>query len=45
MRPEQFERFLINNLTDSEYYFVDTGEIVRELLGIEPARTTTGDRK
>ncbi|PJO24859.1 hypothetical protein [Burkholderia glumae] len=43
MSPAQFERFLINNLTDSEYYFVDTGEVVQELLGVEPARTTTED--
>lgn len=31
----EFERFLINNLTDSDYYFVDTGEVVAELLGRE----------
>ncbi|WP_321904449.1 hypothetical protein [Paraburkholderia tropica] len=30
--PAEFERFLINNLTDSDWYFVETGEIVRELL-------------
>ncbi|MEX3692477.1 hypothetical protein AB3X91_24470 [Paraburkholderia sp. BR14263] len=30
--PADFERFLINNLTDSDYYFVDTGEVVIELL-------------
>lgn len=28
----QFEAFLINNLTDSDWYFVDTGEVVLELL-------------
>ena len=32
MPPAAFERFLINNLTDSDYYFVDTGEAVDELL-------------
>ncbi|MCA8017783.1 hypothetical protein [Burkholderia metallica] len=31
----EFERFLINNLTDSDYYFVDTGDVVPELLGRE----------
>ncbi|ENH6342569.1 hypothetical protein ABWH74_006001 [Burkholderia vietnamiensis] len=31
----EFERFLINNLTDSDYYFVDTGEVVSDLLGLE----------
>ncbi|AJK46187.1 hypothetical protein [Burkholderia plantarii] len=45
MSPPQFERFLINNLTDSDYYFVDTGEVVQDLLGVEPARTTTEDGK
>ncbi|WP_069267367.1 hypothetical protein [Paraburkholderia nodosa] len=30
--PADFERFLINNLTDSDWYFVETGEVVRELL-------------
>lgn len=30
--PADFERFLINNLTDSDWYFVDTGEVVAELL-------------
>ena len=29
-----FERFLINNLTDSDWYFVDTGEVVQDLLGV-----------
>lgn len=28
----RFEAFLINNLTDSDWYFVDTGEVVSELL-------------
>ncbi|MBU9643741.1 hypothetical protein KTF36_17975 [Burkholderia gladioli] len=41
LTPAQFERFLINNLTDSDYYFIDTGEVVQELLGVEPARITT----
>ncbi|MHB9833848.1 hypothetical protein Q8F57_003315 [Paraburkholderia terrae] len=27
-----FEAFLINNLTDADWYFVDTGEIVLDLL-------------
>lgn len=31
----EFERFLINNLTDSDYYFVGTGDVVPELLGRE----------
>ncbi|MFP5213131.1 MAG: hypothetical protein ACLGPL_07100 [Acidobacteriota bacterium] len=34
--PDGFERFLINNLTDSEWYDVLTGEVVVELLGREP---------
>ncbi|QGZ56697.1 hypothetical protein [Paraburkholderia acidiphila] len=33
--PADFERFLINNLTDSDWYFVDTGEVVTELLDYE----------
>ncbi|MBB2981805.1 hypothetical protein [Paraburkholderia tropica] len=33
--PAEFERFLINNLTDSDWYFVETGEIVHELLPFE----------
>ncbi|MCA8037067.1 hypothetical protein LGM46_29290 [Burkholderia arboris] len=31
--PVEFERFLINNLTDSDYYDVETGLVVPELLG------------
>ena len=31
--PGDFERFLINNLTDSDWYYVDTGCVVPELLG------------
>lgn len=37
--PADFERFLINNLTDADWYFVDTGEVVRELLPYEACRT------
>ncbi len=37
MKPADFERFLINNLTDCDYYFVDTGEVVTELLRPEAA--------
>lgn len=33
--PEVFERFLINNLTDSDWYYVDTGLVVPELLGVQ----------
>jgi hypothetical protein len=29
-----FEAFLINNLTDSDWYYVDTGEVVAELLPV-----------
>lgn len=32
MRPADFERFLINNLTDSDWYDVDTGQVIPELL-------------
>ncbi|OZI80141.1 hypothetical protein [Bordetella genomosp. 2] len=35
MSPADFERMLINNLTDSDWYFVETGEVVAELLGVE----------
>lgn len=31
MTPRQQEAFLINNLTDCEHYYVETGEIVSEL--------------
>ena len=31
-KPAVFETFLINNLTDSDWYFVDTGDVVAELL-------------
>lgn len=30
--PREFERFMINNLTDSDWYYVDSGEVVQELL-------------
>ena len=33
--PADFERFLINNLTDADWYCVETGQVVAELLGIE----------
>lgn len=32
MSPEEVERLLINNLTDSNWYFMDTGEVVADLL-------------
>ncbi|MDE4918383.1 hypothetical protein ACUXAV_000425 [Cupriavidus metallidurans] len=32
MGAADFERFLINNLTDSDWYYVDTGLVVDELL-------------
>lgn len=32
-----FERFLINNLTDSDWFDVDTGALVLDLLGMERA--------
>ena len=35
MTAAAFARFLINNLTDSDWYFVDTGKVVTELLGFE----------
>ncbi len=31
--PDDFARFLINNLTDADWYYVDTGRVVPELLG------------
>lgn len=34
MTPADFEKFLINNLTDSDWYFVDTGDVVEELLEV-----------
>ncbi|TAM50204.1 MAG: hypothetical protein EPN57_20495 [Paraburkholderia sp.] len=33
-KPAVFEMFLINNLTDSDWYFVDTGDVVAELLPV-----------
>lgn len=35
MSPAEFARQMINNLTDSEWYYVDTGEVVEELLAVE----------
>lgn len=32
MNKAQMARFLINNLTDSDWYFIDSGEPVSELL-------------
>lgn len=32
MDAHEVEAFLINNVTDCDYYFVDTGEVVGELL-------------
>lgn len=32
---DEFARFLINNLTDSDWYYVESGEVVQELLGVE----------
>jgi hypothetical protein len=32
---EAFSRALINNLTDSDWYFVESGEVVQELLDVE----------
>ena len=33
--PARSAEMLINNLTDSDWYYVDTGAVVSELLGIE----------
>lgn len=35
MGPSRFARMLINNLTDSDWYYVDTGKVVPELLAID----------
>ena len=35
MGPARSAEMLINNLTDSDWYYVDSGEIVTKLLGIE----------
>lgn len=35
MSPVDFELMLINNLTDSDWYFVEIGAVVPELLGVE----------
>jgi hypothetical protein len=37
MKPEDFAAFMINNLTDSDWYFHETGEVVLELLAREAA--------
>ena len=33
--PAKFAWMMINNLTDSDWYYVDTGEVVSELLAPE----------
>jgi hypothetical protein len=33
--PEEFAAFLINNLTDSDWYYHSTGDVVVELLARE----------
>ncbi|MDF2861368.1 MAG: hypothetical protein K0S02_1640 [Achromobacter mucicolens] len=35
MGDEAFARMLINNLTDSDWYFVESGEVVLDLLDVE----------
>lgn len=35
MGSAAFAKTMINNLTDADWYFVDTGEVVAELLGVE----------
>ncbi|WP_129138829.1 chromosome partitioning protein ParB [Modicisalibacter coralii] len=37
LTPTQREAFLINNLSDSDHYYVETGEVVAELLPIAEA--------
>lgn len=37
MSPDKLAAMLINNLTDSDWYYVDTGEVVSELLTVERA--------
>ena len=39
MPPARFAQMLINNLTDSDWYYVETGEVVSELLGLERSAT------
>lgn len=39
MGPARFAAMLINNLTDSDWYYVETGEVVPELLGLERSAT------
>jgi hypothetical protein len=35
MPADKFAAFLINNLTDSDWYFHDTGEVVADLLAVQ----------
>jgi hypothetical protein len=35
MPADKFAAFLINNLTDSDWYFHDTGEVVADLLALQ----------
>lgn len=34
MNKNDVAQFLINNLTDSDWYFIDSGEVVTELLAV-----------
>jgi hypothetical protein len=36
MPANEFAAFMINNLTDSDWYFYDTGQVVGDLLAIQP---------
>ncbi|GFM87768.1 hypothetical protein PSCICO_31670 [Pseudomonas cichorii] len=36
MPADEFAAFMINNLTDSDWYFHNTGQVVAELLAIQP---------
>lgn len=38
MGSENFAKMLINNLTDSDWYYIESGNIVNELLGIESSK-------
>ena len=35
MQSDEFAAFMINNLTDSDWYFHDTGQVVSDLLAIQ----------
>jgi hypothetical protein len=35
MRQAEFTAFMINNLTDCDWYFHDTGEVVTDLLAVQ----------